>query len=591
MKRQPADGRDRHRLCGRAAVAPLLALLWLLCGTEAAQAQSRSRGSVSGATRSYNASTSRSVSGNTSLRTSSGQTRSGETVSGSRAVARDGDKVYVQRDLQSSSGASLSKQKTYDFDDGHLDSVSRDVSGTDRYGRSASWEGKAERQGYGWQFEGEGHNRWGQKVEAEGYGARGPYGSGVVADIEGGRYGDRTVVAGRAYGGPVWATQLPYGSRPYTYWGRPYYAHGGAYYRSYSWHGAMHYCYVPPPYYVTYSAPPVGAIALMVAGASLLFADGVYYQTTYIDGATQYQVVPAPAGAQLPGTALPAERAAVTVGGETYFFYGNTFYKRLMDQGQERFVAVTRPAGVVVLKTMPADFEPFPVGSLTYFKAHGRYFLTYLDPGGEELYIQVDAPKAAVPAQPVATGAAAPPAPAAAPVLVPLTLNAGTPLTVRVDAELHSSRARSGDRFQGFLAQDALAQGQLLAPKGSRVYGRVRSAQAGTGLGTEPSLSLELTDIDVNGRILALETEPLQLSASGSRPGRKVVGGAALGAGIGAIVDGGQGAAVGAGVGAATGLAAAAASPGNQVAVAAGTALEFRLRAPLRVEVLQAAAK
>jgi len=52
------------------------------------------------------------------------------------------------------------------------------------------------------------------------------------------------------------------------------------------------------------------------------------------------------------------------------------------------------------------------------------------------------------------------------------------------------------------------------------------------------------------------------------------------------MIDGGSGAAVGAGIGAVTGVAAASASPGNQVAVAAGTALEFRLAKPLVVDIV-----
>ena len=44
------------------------------------------------------------------------------------------------------------------------------------------------------QFEGEGTNRYGQDVDVEGYGARG---RGVAAEVEGGRYGDRYVAAGR----------------------------------------------------------------------------------------------------------------------------------------------------------------------------------------------------------------------------------------------------------------------------------------------------------------------------------------------------------------------------------------------------------
>ena len=86
----------------------------------------------------------------------------------------------------------------------------------------------------------------------DGYGARGYYGSGVVADVEGGRYGNRTVVAGKPYGGPTVCQQLPYGARPHTYWGRPYYSHGGIYYRPYTVHGVVVYGYIPPPYYVYY---------------------------------------------------------------------------------------------------------------------------------------------------------------------------------------------------------------------------------------------------------------------------------------------------------------------------------------------------
>ena len=51
-------------------------------------------------------------------------------------------------------------------------------------------------------------------------------------------------------------------------------------------------------------------------------------------------------------------------------------------------------------------------------------------------------------------------------------------------------------------------------------------------------------------------------------------------------IDGGEGAAWGAGIGAATGTAAAAGSPGNQVAVGAGTTLEFRLAKPVSVDLL-----
>ncbi len=560
-------------------------------------AQSQSRGSVRSANRS--ATTSRTVSGNTSSRTTQVQGRGGQTATGTRDVTKEDDTVTVDRTVTTSQGGSVTKQKEYELDDGRVESVEREVTATDRYGRTAQWEGKAEREGYGWEFEGEGQNRFGQNVEVDGYGARGYYGSGVVADVERGRYGNRTVVAGKPYGGPAYITTLPYGARPVSYWGRPYYHHGGVYYRPYTVHGVVHHVYIPPPYYVYYPSPPVGAIALTVAGVALLYSNGTYYKQTTTGGSTQYQVVPAPSGASIPGAALPPDRASVTIAGQTYYLHGNTFYRRVMTGGQETFVAVTKPAGVVMVKALPPEFEAMPVGSLTYFAANGRYYVPYLDRTGEELYVVVNpppgaattrspAPAAASPqSQQVKTTTAAPPV--VTPVRLTLTVSAGTPVAVLVTSEVSSASAQTGQRFQAYLQHDLFVDGRLIAGRGTRAYGRVAEAKSGTGMGAEPVVALELTDLEVGGQVYAIGTNQVRMTAQGKKPGRKIVGGAALGAGIGAIVDGGEGAAIGAAVGAAGGTAAAAASSGNQVSVGAGGALEFQFTRPLTVTVLVAA--
>jgi hypothetical protein len=591
----------------RASVAVALTLTLVL--PEAVLARG-SRGSVSSANRNpggggswsnarSSGTTNRTTSGNTSSRTTTAQGKRGETATGTRNVTKSGDEIQVDRNVQSSTGASKSSQKTYEMDDGRVESVERNTQATNKYGQTANWEGKAERSGYGWETEGQGTNRYGQKVEAEGYGARGPYGSGAVMDVEGGRYGDRTVVAGKAYGGPVHATSLPYGARPYSYHGHSYYGYGGAYYRPYTYHGVPYYGYMHPPWGVYYTTVPVGAIALTIAGMALLYSDGTYYKTTYVEGAKQYEVVAPPAGASLPaGTALPADRAAITIAGVTYYLYGNTFYKQVPANGKESFVVVVKPAGIVAVKALPEDFEPMQAGSLMYFRSKNRYYMNYLDPNGEELFVVVDAPAGAVPAvaaapaagqaAPTATKAApaAAQAPAPKPQMVSLTAQPGTPLTVRVGSEINSGTAQAGQRFQGNLDADLLTDGRVLAPRGSRVYGRVAAASAGTGMGGQSSLALELTDVEVGGRVVPLSTDPAKFSGEAKKPGRKIVGGAALGAGIGGIIDGGEGAGKGAAVGAVVGVAAAAKSPGNQVAVAPGTAVEFRLARPLSVDIV-----
>ena len=190
-------------------------------------------------------------------------------------------------------------------------------------------------------------------------------------------------------------------------------------------------------------------------------------------------------------------------------------------------------------------------------------------------------------AKPKAAAAAAPaPAPAAKPKAVTLTAQSGTPLTVRSATEVNSGTAQAGQRFQGNLDADLVANGRVVATRGTKVYGRVVAAKAGTGTGGKPALTLELTDIEVGGRVLPLSTEPVSFSGEAKKAGKKVLGGAALGAGIGGMIDGGEGAAWGAAAGAVVGVAAAKSSPGNQVAVAAGTALEFRLARPLSVDIV-----
>ena len=375
-----------------------------------------SSGSVRGANRSPqgsswsgargSASTQRSSTANSASRSTNIQSKSGQSASGSKNVSKSGDTVNVDKTRQSSSGASKTTSKQYDFDDGQLGSVERQTSATNRYGQSANWEGKAERTGYGVKFEGEGSNRYGQKTEVNGYGARGYYGTGVVADVEGGRYGNRTVVAGKPYGGAAWSASLPYGARPYHYHGYPYYYHGGYYYRSYYYHGVPYYCYVHPPYGVYYSDPPIGAIIVITAAVTLMYAEGTYYKTSTTQGTTQYVVVAPPAGTTLPGTALPAGRATITINETKYYFYGNTFYKRVVTDGKESFVVITRPAGVITVKALPPEFEPLQASNLMYFKTKDRFYLSYLDPSGEELFLVVDPP--AVPPQTVASTSQAP---------------------------------------------------------------------------------------------------------------------------------------------------------------------------------------
>ena len=94
------------------------------------------------------------------------------------------------------------------------------------------------------------------------------------------------------------------------------------------------------------------AVGIGTTSAGAVGAGAKACATTTSGGSTQYQVVPAPAGASIPGTALPLDRATITVSGQKYYLFGNTFYRSVATSGTTNFVAVTKPAGIVTVKAV-----------------------------------------------------------------------------------------------------------------------------------------------------------------------------------------------------------------------------------------------
>ena len=250
------------------------------------------------------------------------------------------------------------------------------------------------------------------------------------------------------------------------------------------------------------------------------------------------------------------------------------------------------------MAALPADFEVVHLNTM-YFKAGGRYYVPYLSPDGAEMYVMVDAPPtpstAALPAAPVTAPAPAAKAPAttpAAPVAAPVRAviehveaPVGTVLVVRLATEVSSATAQIGNRFQGFLDHDVAANGRMLAPQGTKVYGTVSAVDSGSKMKGQPTLSVTLTDIQVGGRVRPITTQPVSVSGGTASGAKKMVGGAAVGAAIGAIAGGGEGAAIGAAVGAGAGGAAAAASSVKPAVIPAQTPQAFTLAVPLQLEI------
>jgi hypothetical protein len=556
-----------------------------------AQRRAASRGSVSASSRSGRTTTTRS--GNTT-------TTQGQRATGTRSVEQTGEGYNVNKQVTTQSGASKSVEKEVNVEDREIEKTS---TTTNKWGESATSERKVEGQGGYATVEGKTSTSTGREVESDLVADRNRYGQPAVAGSVDTKYsGNYNVAAGRnayggwdtavagPYGGKVTRT-LPSGYRTTTYHGRPYYSYGGAYYRPYMYRGVPHYYPVPVPYYAYYDSPPVGAIILVVAGATYLMSkDGSYSKkTTSSEGKEVYQSVPPPQGASI--KTLPATRVLVTVSGTTYYLNANAFYRRVMNGNQETWVVVTPPAGVVFVQALPADFEVVQLNTM-YFSTKGQYYVPYLSADGKELYVMVDPPPtppaAAKAPAPVAAPAAAPPAkagtaPAAKPapavqtVAEQFVVAEGTLVVVRFAADISSATAHVEDRVQGFLDQDLASGGRMVAPKGAKVYGVVSKVDDGSKMKGQATLSVTLTDMQVGGKMLSIKTTAVSVAGGKGTGTKKIVGGAAVGAAIGAIAGGGEGAAIGAAVGAGAGGVATAASSVKPAVIAAQSPQAFTL--------------
>ena len=163
-----------------------------------------------------------------------------------------------------------------------------------------------------------------------------------------------------------------------------------------------------------------------------------------------------------------------------------------------------------------------------------------------------------------------------------ITVPAGTRVLIRMVDSIDSSKQKAGFRFTATLETNMQAVDVVVAPRGTTVYGHLTSASSAGRMSGSSELTLELTDIVINGTAYPLlsSTYEIKGSGEGSKTAKKVIGGAGLGALIGGIAGGGKGAGIGALAGAAGGTAIAASKKGQQLSIPGETLLEFRLQQP-----------
>jgi hypothetical protein len=144
-----------------------------------------------------------------------------------------------------------------------------------------------------------------------------------------------------------------------------------------------------------------------------------------------------------------------------------------------------------------------------------------------------------------------------------------------------STKQKTGYRFTATLESNLQAEDTVVAPRGSKLYGRLTQASSAGRMSGSSDLTSEFTDIVINGTAYSLLTSTYEVKGKGEggNTAKKVVGGAGLGALIGGIAEGGKGAGIGAGT------VASAAQKGAAAANSSDTLLEFHLQQPVSLPV------
>jgi outer membrane lipoprotein SlyB len=168
-----------------------------------------------------------------------------------------------------------------------------------------------------------------------------------------------------------------------------------------------------------------------------------------------------------------------------------------------------------------------------------------------------------------------------------VTVPAGTRVLIRTVDSIDTTKQKTGFRFTATLETNLQAEDRVVAPRGTTVYGRLAQASSSGRMKGSSELTLELTDIVINGTAYPLLTSTYEIKGKGEgkNTAKKVVGGAGLGALIGGLAGGGKGAGIGALAGAGAGTAVAATKKGEQLQIPSESLLEFRLEQPVALPV------
>lgn len=160
-----------------------------------------------------------------------------------------------------------------------------------------------------------------------------------------------------------------------------------------------------------------------------------------------------------------------------------------------------------------------------------------------------------------------------------VTVPAGTPIAVTIDAQISSETANPGDTWTGQVKEPVIIGTAAPIPAGSVVTGVITGSEP-AARGSRAFLVLAVKSVTVNGveHAISAGTDSIIAGSTRARNLGAIAGGAAAGALIGkAVGGGGKGALIGGliGAGAATGVVAK--TKGYQVVIKPGTEITFNV--------------
>ncbi|RPJ60334.1 MAG: hypothetical protein EHM23_10780 [Acidobacteria bacterium] len=163
----------------------------------------------------------------------------------------------------------------------------------------------------------------------------------------------------------------------------------------------------------------------------------------------------------------------------------------------------------------------------------------------------------------------------------------GTVLDVRLDDTLSSATNQVGDAFEAILDRDLIVDGQMLAPKGSRVTGKVTDVAGSGKVKGLAHMTLALSAIRVGEDRYPVSTGTVSVQAENTkgRDAKTIGAGAAIGAAIGAIAGGGKGAAIGGAIGGGAGTAGVLVTKGKEVEFQPEHKFSFRLEKDVEMKI------